>query len=153
MTKTGDKSYRFYMADSGRVSMASVGESFILPVYGSSHNVGGLFSLSNVNNFEMKNVTIYAMPDFGFDVRSNTGTTKFTNVRIEPAPGSKVYLASWRDAFHVKDNLSKLTWDNCYIGPLGDDAFNLSSVICNVDFYNASTKTVSMTPAEGRRDP
>lgn len=55
--------------------------------------------------------------------------------------------------FHVKDNLSKLTWDNCYIGPLGDDAFNLSSVICNVDFYNASTKTVSMTPAEGRRDP
>ena len=149
MTKTGDKSYRFYMADSGRVSMASVGESFILPVYGSSHNVGGLFSLSNVNNFETKNVTIYAMPDFGFDVRSNTGTTKFTNVRIEPAPGSKVYLASWRDAFHVKDNLSKLTWDNCYIGPLGDDAFNLSSVICNVDFYNASTKTVSMTPAEG----
>ena len=148
MTKLGDGSYRFYMADASRVAMASVGEEFILPVYGSSHNIGGLFSISNVNNFKMEDVTIYAMPDFGFDVRSNTGTTEFINVRMEPAPGSGIHLVSWRDGFHVKDNLSKLIWDNCYIGPLGDDAFNLSSVICNVDFYNHSTRTVNMTPAE-----
>lgn len=149
MTKMSGNTYRFYMTDPARVSKAVVGESFILPVYGSSHNIGGLFSIQETENFEIKNVNVYAMPDFGFDVRQNTGYTKFTNIQIKPAPGSDVYLASWRDGFHVKDNLSKLIWDNCYIGPLGDDAFNLSSVICNVDFYNDNTRTVSMTPTEG----
>lgn len=147
--KLGEKTYRFYMADKSRVAMARVGEEFILPVYGSSHNVGGIISVTSVENFKMKDVTIYAMPDFGVGLRTNTGTVEFTNVRFEPEPGSKVYLVSWRDGFHVKDNLAKLVWDNCYIGPLGDDAFNLSSVICNVDFYNSSTRTVNMIPAEG----
>jgi len=149
MEKLSADTYRFHMKDASRVRMASVGESFILPVYGSSHNVGGLFGISKVQDFAMKDVTIYAMPDFGFDVRSNLGSTTFTNVRIEPAPGSDVYLASWRDGFHVKDNFSKLVWDNCYIGPLGDDAFNLSAVICTVDSINKNTRTVSMIPFEG----
>ena|GEM_PF-985092 len=149
MTKMSNNTYRFYMADPARVQRAVVGESFILPVYGSSHNIGGIFTLEQTENCEVKNVTVYSMPDFGFGLRENSGTIRFTNVQIKPEPGSDVYLASWRDGFHIKDNYGKLIWDNCYIGPLGDDAFNLSSVICNVDFYNADTRVVNMTPAEG----
>lgn len=148
MKKLGTNSYRFYFSNANRVSQASVGEDFILPVYGSSHVIGGLFNLYKIDNFSLENVTIYAMPDFGFDIRRNTGYTNFINVKIAPEPGSPIYLASWRDGFHVKDNLSKLTWDHCYIGPLGDDAYNLSTVICNVDSFNDSNNTVTMVPAE-----
>lgn len=91
------------------------------------------------------------MPEFAFDIRSNRGYTRFTNVRLEPPEGSGIHLVSWRDGFHVKDNVSKPTWDSCYIGPLGDDAFNLSTVICNVTSYDADTGRVVMTPPRPSR--
>lgn len=58
----------------------------------------------------MSNVYIEAMPEFAFDIRSNRGYTRFTNVRLEPPEGSGIHLVSWRDGFHVKDNVSKPTW-------------------------------------------
>ena len=41
-----------------------------------------------------------------------------------------------------------MTWDNCYIGTIGDDAFNLSSVTCTVDSYNSSSRIINMLPGE-----
>ena len=148
MEQLGTGSYRLYMTDASRVAAAQVGEEFILPVYQNSHSIGSLFSISETENFEMSNVYIEAVPEFAFDIRSNRGYTRFTNVRLEPPEGSGIHLVSWRDGFHVKDNVSKPTWDSCYIGPLGDDAFNLSTVICNVTSYDADTGRVVMTPTE-----
>ena len=148
MEQLGTGSYRLYRTDASRVAAAQVGEEFILPVYQNSHSIGSLFSISETENFEMSNVYIEAVPEFAFDIRSNRGYTRFTNVRLEPPEGSGIHLVSWRDGFHVKDNVSKPTWDSCYIGPLGDDAFNLSTVICNVTSYDADTGRVVMTPTE-----
>ena len=148
MENRGSGRYRLYMTDADRVAKAVVGEEFILPVYQHSHSIGSLFSISETTNFDMKNVYIEAVPEFAFDIRSNAGYTRFTNVRLEPTPGSPIHLVSWRDGFHVKDNVSKPVWDNCYIGPLGDDAFNLSAVICNVQSYDETTGKVVMKPAE-----
>ena len=148
MEKKGTGSYRFYFKGTDHFSVVTKGEQFILPVYGSSHNVGGLMTITSTENFEAKNIKIYAAPDFLIGLRKNTGYTKFTNVRIEKDPSSAVKLVAWRDGYHVKDNLSKMTWDNCYIGTIGDDAFNLSSVTCTVDSYNSSSRIINMLPGE-----
>lgn len=148
MEKKATGSYRFYFKATDHFSVVTKGEQFILPIYGSSHNVGGLMTITSTENFEAKNIKIYAAPDFLIGLRKNTGYTKFTNVRIEEDPNSGIHLAAWRDGYHVKDNLSKMTWDNCYIGTIGDDAFNLSSVTCTVDSYNSSSRIINMVPGE-----
>lgn len=156
MSKNGDGTYRFYI-NANRTSTAlvqgnaPVGTEMIVPVYGSAHLQNGIMQVMDTDTFTLQNVKIHAAPDFVFGMRRCTGKVTFKNVRLEPASGSPS-LVSWRDGFHIKDNTAKIVWDTCYIGPLGDDAINLSGVIGRIDSANASTGIINMTPAEDTAD-
>ena len=156
MVKNSDGSYRIYI-NQNRTSTAlirsnlPVGMELILPVYGSAHLQNGILQVMDTDTFTLQDVRINAAPDFVFGMRRCTGRVTFKNVRLEPAAGSPP-LVSWRDGFHIKDNTAKIVWDNCYIGPLGDDAINLSSVIGIIDSANTSTGIINMTPAEDTAD-
>lgn len=156
VTKNSDGTYRFFI-NTNLTSTAlirqnvPVGMEMIVPVSGAAHLQNGIMQFTGTKNITMQNVTINAAPDFVCGMRRCTGEITFKNVRLEPAAGSPA-LVSWRDGFHIKDNRAKLTWDNCTIGPLGDDAFNISSVICAIDSVNTSTGIINMTPAEDTAD-
>ena len=152
-TKLGAKQYRLHIqpGSTGQPSQAVIGEEFILPVPGSSHADGGgsAFSINKNQGFQMSDIKIYSLPEFGFDIRCNEGPMTFTNISFRPEPGSKIHLVCWRDGFHVKDNSARIVWDKCDIGPIGDDAFNLSSVCMKPTMINAAKDTFTLTPMEG----
>lgn len=152
-TKLGTKQYRFHIkpGSTGQVAQAVMGEEFILPVPGTSHADGGgsAFSINKNKSFQMSDIKIYSLPEFGLDIRCNEGRMFFTNISFRPEPGSKIHLVCWRDGFHVKDNSAQIVWDKCDIGPIGDDAFNLSSVCMKPTTINASKDTFTLAPMEG----
>lgn len=151
--KLGTKKYRLLMkpGSTGQPSQAVIGEEFILPTPGYSHGDGGggAFSINKNTNFTMSNIRIYSLPEFGFDIRCNEGKMTFKNIVFRPESSSKIHLVCWRDGFHVKDNSAQIIWENCDIGPLGDDAFNISSVCLKPTMINASKDTFTLTPMEG----
>ena len=151
--KLGTKQYRLNIApgSTGQASQAVIGEEFVLPVPGSSHadGGGGAFSINKNKNFNMSNIKIYSLPEFGFDIRCNEGKMSFTNISFRPEPNSGIHLVCWRDGFHVKDNSAQIIWDKCDIGPIGDDAFNLSSVCMKPTMINADKDIFTLQPMEG----
>ena len=156
MSKNSNGSYRFYintaLTSTALVkSQAPVGMEMIVPVYGSAHIESGILLVQDTDTFTMQNVKIHAAPDFVYGMRRCTGKVTFKNVRLEPAAGCPP-LVSWRDGFHIKDNTAKIVWDNCYMGPLGDDAINLSCVIGCIDSVNTANGLINMTPAEDTAD-
>ncbi len=152
-TKLGDKQYRFHIkSDStGKAYQAVLGEEFILPVPGASHSDGGgsAFTLTLNCGFRMSDIRIYSLPNFGFNIRCNDGDLFFNNISFRPEPSSKIHLVCWRDGFHVKDNSAPILWDQCDMGPLGDDAFNLSTVCMRIIAMSESKDTFKVAPMEG----
>lgn len=131
-----------------RIKNVKIGDEFIIPHMGGSHLVGGACTLYDCDTFTISDLRFYSHPEFGFDVRCNTGKNLFKNIVLKQEEGSRVQLVSWRDCFHVKDNLDPIVWDNCYIGPIGDDAFNLSCVHLDVTDVAADARTIHCYPAE-----
>ena len=144
----GERRYRLTIHENTavRVREAKAGDRFLLPVIGGSHFAGSMCELYGNNGFAIENVRIYSMPEFGFDVRNNRGDCSFTGVALCPREDEEEQLVSWRDGFHVKDNLSPIVWSKCYVGPLGDDAFNLSCVYLEVTSVSGSE--IHAHPAE-----
>ncbi|MDD4699296.1 MAG: hypothetical protein PHV07_03435 [Oscillospiraceae bacterium] len=150
-TSLGNKKLRFNMASvsTGKPGNAVIGEEFVLPMPGYSHGDGGggAFSINKSSNFAMSNVRILSLPEFGFDIRCNEGKLSFDNVDFRQL--DNINLVCWRDGFHVKDNSAPITWTNCDIGPIGDDAFNISSVAMKVTSINNSKDIFDLEPMEG----
>jgi hypothetical protein len=131
-----------------RMKKLTIGDEFILPYIPCSHNAGGACTLFSNDGFTISNLRFYSHPEFGFDVRDNRGDLLFDTIVLKQEESSPFHLISWRDCFHVKDNVSPIVWDNCYIGPIGDDAFNLSCVHLDVKHVTNNGKTVECLPAE-----
>ena len=150
--KLGTNIYKVYFAlDSttkSRVTSESIGDQFILP-YAGVENIGAAFDIiGNKGAISIVNCNVESAPTFGFGVRDNKGVMFFTNIVLKPSANSKIHLVEWRDGFHVKDNIKPITWDNCYIGPIGDDAFNLSDILDTVTSVQADKQTFTMYPDE-----
>ncbi len=142
--------YRMNIRDTFRYRIKELekGDEFILPFVGASHAGSAAFLITGSSDFLVSDVRIKSLPEFGFDIRYNLGDGTFDGVVFRPEESKGIHLVSWRDGFHVKDNLGKLLWKNCDIGPLGDDAFNLSCVNLNVTSVSDDAKTYHLLPAE-----
>lgn len=147
MEPLGGRRYRLYIHENtaDRVAEAAPGDRFLLPVIGGSHFAGSLCELLDNDGFTVENLRVFSAPEFGFDVRGNRGKCLFTGVALCPREDEEEQLVSWRDGFHVKDNTEPIVWENCHIGPLGDDAFNLSCVYLDV---TAAGDVIRAHPAE-----
>ena len=150
MEPLGGRRYRLTIHENtaARVREAKPGDRFLLPIIGGSHFAGSMCEILGNNGFAIENLRIYSMPEFGFDVRLNRGSCSFTNVALCPREDEEEQLVSWRDGFHIKDNLDPIVWNHCYIGPLGDDAFNLSCVYLDVTAVSADGAEIHAHPAE-----
>jgi len=132
-----------------RMEMMTQGEEYLLPLHGGSHLVGAACTIMDSDGFRLANLRFYSHPEFGFDIRNNRGNMLFEGISLWPRDGDREQLVSWRDGFHIKDNTEPIVWDNCRIGPLGDDAFNLSCVYLEV--VASDGRTVRALPAEKGR--
>ena len=131
-----------------RMDRTTVGSEFLLPYIGCSHNCGSACTIYDSDTFTVSDLRFYSHPEFGFDIRGNRGKMLFDHVVLKQEEGRREKLISWRDGFHLKDNLTPIVWDNCYIGPIGDDAFNLSCVHLDVTSVSEDDKTIHCFPAE-----
>ena len=132
-----------------RIEKVHIGDEFILPYAGVGHTIDAAFNIYRNYGFELLDCTIHSLPQFGFNIRFNKDRMYFTNVNFVPSADSNIKLVAWRDGFHVKDNIKPIVWDNCTIGPLGDDAFNFSCVLYSVYMVSPDQQTFSMYPDEG----
>lgn len=148
--KLGDRRCRLVIHENtaNRIDEVKIGDEFLLPLVGGSHFVGAACTITDCNGFMFRNIRFYSHPEFGFDVRSNRGKMLFDGIALKPRDDAPDQLVSWRDGFHVKDNLDPIVWNNCYLGTIGDDAFNLSCVHLDVTKVEADQKTICAYPAE-----
>ena len=148
--RVAENKYRLNIHEKSRdrIEKVKVGDEFILPYIPCSHYAGGACTIYNNDGFTISNLRFYSHPEFGFDVRCNRGNMLFDRIVLKQEEGSPFHLISWRDCFHVKDNVSPVIWDNCYIGPIGDDAYNLSCVHLDVTNVSGDGKTIECLPAE-----
>lgn len=131
-----------------RISEVKTGDEFLLPLIGGSHLVGAACTIYNNDSFRFSDLRFYSHPEFGFDVRGNKGEMLFERVVLRQKEGAREQLVSWRDGFHIKDNTDPIVWDGCDIGPIGDDAFNLSCVHLDITEVSEDETTIYCVPAE-----
>lgn len=148
--KTGRLRYRIEVRKdfASRIAQVKVGDEFLLPLIGGSHLVGTACTVYDTDSFLFSDLRFYSFPEFGFDIRGCHGDLQFQHVVMRQRDGAREQLVSWRDGFHIKDNLSPIIWDKCDIGPLGDDAFNLSCVHLDVTDISEDETVIHCVPAE-----
>ena len=146
----GDKRYRLTVNGNtaNRIADAEIGDEFLLPNINGSHQAGAMCTIMDCEGFFCGCLRFYCLPEFGFDIRMNKGNMRFDNIAFKPCENAREKLVSWRDGFHIKDNTEPIVWEKCYIGPLGDDAFNISCVHLDVTYAGEDGKTVWAFPAE-----
>lgn len=146
----GGLKYRIVVHENttNRIKDIRTGDEFLLPAGEGSHFTGGACTLYDCDTFTLQNLRFYSLPEFGFDIRGNRGKLYFEGIVLKPKEDAREKLVSWRDCFHVKDNLDPIVWNHCYIGPLGDDAFNLSCVHLDVTSIEADGTEIHAFPAE-----
>ncbi len=78
-----------------------------------------------------ENVTIRQAPSFIMAIKGNDAEIYFENVDMMPDPdsGREIHMVSWRDGYHCKDNRQPIHWNECDVGVLFDDVFNISNTL------------------------
>lgn len=89
-----------------RIAQVKVGDEFLLPLIGGSHLVGTACTVYDTDSFLFSDLRFYSFPEFGFDIRGCHGDLQFQHVVMRQRDGAREQLVSWRDGFHIKDNLS-----------------------------------------------
>ncbi len=105
------------------------------------------FTIADNTDFTMEDVTVRHCSKFGMYIGRNEGTLRFTNVDFTPeetTPSGKATFTSWCDTFHVKDNRSKIIWQNCDITGNFDDMFNISSSVLYVSNYLPESRMMTL---------
>ena len=77
------------------------------------------------------------------------GKILFKDVRLMPSEGSRNKLVSWRDGFHCKDHYEQCVFEDCQVGMLGDDVFNLATNYHRVFEAVSDTKFVLYSCGKG----
>lgn len=114
----------------------NVGDEFIIPrwQYGQVLMGGKIpaMSYSYVDGFVMHSCHLYDIPlmasAFGM-----CGDMLFKNVHLMPKEGDRNKLVSWRDGYHCKDHVKPAIWEDCTIGMLGDDVYNIANTYKKVN--------------------
>ncbi len=113
--------------------------SLITPIPNVGQVDSAAFLVKYTRDFRLENCNVWSASYFAFHMRYNEGSFIIRNVNIQPEPASHGLMVAWRDGFHIKDNRAKFIWENCSLGYLLDDIWNLSCSILTVRKIYGST--------------
>lgn len=125
----------------------AVGDVVFLPNPGIGHVQSEIIYVSgNTGCLAFENIEVWAAPSFIANIRSNDAEIYFENVDFIPGEENHraIQMVSWRDGYHVKDNRRPIHWNECDVGVLFDDVFNVSNTLGYVtDAKNGNRFTVA----------
>lgn len=108
------------------------GDVVFLPNPGVGHlHSEAIYLGGNSGSLTFENIQICAAPSFVFSIKGNDAEMYFENVDITPAETNTrdIQMVAWRDGFHCKDNRRPMHWNECDIGVIFDDCFNISNTL------------------------
>lgn len=129
MTRTGDKRVSVVYRDQPDVAK---GDLVFLPNPGIGHHYGEVVYIGSCTGaMVFENINVRQAPSFIMNVRSNNAEIYFENVDFMPDgnDGRAIHMVSWRDGYHCKDNRLPIHWNECDVGVLFDDVFNISNTL------------------------
>ena len=130
MTKTASKEIKVeYQTDSHGYA---VGDKVFLPNPGIGNALSEIMYIaSNTGCMVFENIEVWAAPSFIANIRDNDAELYFENVDYIPGEENdrEIKMVSWRDGYHVKDNRRPIHWNECDVGVLFDDVFNVSNTL------------------------
>jgi len=112
-----------------------VGDLVYLPTMYVGHMIGEPVYLGgNSGTVVLRNINLWSAPSFCCAVKGNSADITFDGVNLVPSPrfAHQIHMAGWRDGFHCKDNRGALHWENCTVGVIYDDVFNISATLGEV---------------------
>lgn len=125
----------------------AVGDVVFLPNPGIGHVQSEIIYVSdNTGCLVFENIEVWASPSFIANIRSNDAEIYFENVDFIPGEENHraIQMVSWRDGYHVKDNRRPIHWNECDVGVLFDDVFNVSNTLgCVTAVRNGNRFTVA----------
>ena len=130
MQKTGSKEIKVTY-ETGQHGY-SVGDKVFLPNPGIGNALSEIMYIaSNTGCLVFENIEVWAAPSFIANVRDNDAEIYFENVDFIPGEENdrEIKMVSWRDGYHVKDNRRPIHWNECDVGVLFDDVFNVSNTL------------------------
>ena len=110
----------------------SVGDKVFLPNPGVGNALSEIMYISaNTGCMVFENIEVWAASSFIANVRENDAEIYFENVDYVPGEENnrEIRMVSWRDGYHVKDNRRPIHWNECDVGVLFDDVFNVSNTL------------------------
>ena len=145
MTKTGTKEIKveYEVTDHGY----AVGDKVFVPNPGIGNALSEIIYIAgNEGCLTFENIEVRAAPSFIANIRNNDAEIYFENVDYVPGEENnrEIKMVSWRDGYHVKDNRRPIHWNECDVGVLFDDVFNVSNTLGYItSVKNANQFTVT----------
>ncbi|MBR6739654.1 MAG: hypothetical protein IKM04_01095 [Clostridia bacterium] len=131
-----------------------IGDTVFLPNPGIGHVFPEVVYMGNGSGAHViDNVIIKAAPSFVMAIKGNNSEFYFENVDFvtDDNDGRSVHMVAWRDGYHCKDNRYPMHWNECDVGVLFDDVFNLSGTMSHIsEVHSDSVITISYTGFETR---
>ncbi len=140
--------YRIHLQDMDDVqrkmaSMVRDGLRFLFPRPGWGESISkssGAFIITSSSNVELENINMWSSGAFCYHMRYNRGRFFLRNVNVTPEPGTDMAMSGWRDGFHLKNNATQFTFENCTIERNFDDAFNTGFTALDVTKVYSDTE-------------
>ena len=110
----------------------SVGDKVFLPNPGIGHVFKECIYVGhNTGCLVFENIELWAASSFVAAVKDNDAEIYFDNVDYVPGEENdrEIKMVSWRDGYHCKDNRRPIHWNECDVGVLFDDVFNVSNTL------------------------
>ena len=130
MTKTASKEIKVeYRTESHGYA---VGDKVFVPNPGIGNALSEIIYVAGSTGcMVFENIEVRAAPSFIANIRDNDAEIYFENVDFIPGEENdrEIKMVSWRDGYHVKDNRRPIHWNECDVGVLFDDVFNVSNTL------------------------
>jgi hypothetical protein len=146
MEKTGDKQVTVTYSNHNY----SVGDLVFLPNPGVGHVYSEVVYMGHGTGAQVfENVTLRSAPSFIMAIKGNNAEFYFENVDFMPdeTDSRAIRMVSWRDGYHCKDNRYPMHWNECDVGVLFDDVFNLSGTMSTITEVKSDT-VITITATE-----
>ena len=120
----------------------NVGDVVFLPNPGVGHVYSEVVYMGHGTGAQVfENVTIRSAPSFIMAIKGNNAEFYFENVDFTPdeGDGRAIRMVSWRDGYHCKDNRYPMHWNECDVGVLFDDVFNISGTMSSITAMESDT--------------
>ncbi len=127
-----------------------VGQVVFLPNPGVGHVYSEVVYMGHGTGAQVfENITIRAASSFIMAIKGNDAEFYFENVDFlaDENDGRDIHMVSWRDGYHCKDNRYPMHWNECDVGVLFDDVFNISGTMSYITAVESDT-VITVTSTE-----